>query len=60
MTFTVRIDCDNSAFEGDQLTQEIARILRGIVNQVATYPVGQSQTLRDVNGNDVGRAKISR
>lgn len=57
--FTIRIDTANAAFEDDP-APEIARILRRVADEVAEYYPGHSQTLLDVNGNDVGRAKITR
>ncbi len=62
--FTVSIDCGNAAFTApyaDDVTTEtaapeLARILREIADQIeggARY--AWYQTVRDVNGNDVGR-----
>jgi hypothetical protein len=63
--FTVNIDCDNAAFcdDGDATASsaapELARILREIADKIesgAQYDF--SQTIRDINGNDVGRYAI--
>lgn len=56
--FRVRIDTENAAFEDTEGRQEIARILRSIANAMETGAVdcwNSSQTIYDVNGNDVGR-----
>lgn len=56
-TFTVKIDTDNAAF-GDAWQLETARILRDIADRLeAGEQFTHYQTLRDVNGNEVGRAK---
>lgn len=56
MTFVVRIDTDNAAFEDDP-RPELARILRVIADKVeqSGNEIGWFQTVRDINGNDVGR-----
>lgn len=60
--FTVRIDLDNAAFEGDNCVPEIAYTLREIANSLdmGEYYNGHSYTIRDINGNDVGRYKLQR
>lgn len=56
MTFTVKFDTDNAAFEDEQGETEIARILRDIADRVESGEYcGKFQTIRDLNGNDVGR-----
>ena len=64
-TFTVKIDCGNAAFtEHDYPTYtsaapELARILREIADQIeAGRQYDFFQTIRDINGNDVGRYAI--
>lgn len=64
-TFTVNIRCDNAAFaEGDGATPEsaapeLARILREIAKKIEDgYDYDKFQTIRDINGNDVGRYAI--
>ena len=54
MKFTLAIDCDNDAFT-PQPHQEIARILRVAAARVETESVDCFLTIRDFNGNDVGR-----
>jgi hypothetical protein len=63
MKFHVAITCDNAAFDDPDRNAEIARILRRLADRVEAdvlnLPYGMksfSHTLRDVNGNDVGRA----
>ena len=58
--FRVRIDCDNEAF-GEWKVQEVARILRKIANDIEYDDTGYCRhciTIRDLNGNDVGRYKL--
>lgn len=56
MEFTIKIDCDNAAF--DQAPEaEVARILRDVAQRVV-----QGQTtvmLFDYNGNQVGEARFT-
>lgn len=66
-TFTVNIEVDNDAFiEHDYPTYmsagpELARILRRIADQVEGGGIDYtwSQTIHDVNGNDVGTYVMS-
>lgn len=54
MTFTLKFDMDNAAFEGGDF--EVVRILRAIADRVEREGVpSHYQTVRDANGNDVGR-----
>lgn len=56
--FTVVIDCNNDAF-GDCLDFEVTRILRDIADKIESSGLsGFYETIRDVNGNDVGRFAI--
>lgn len=57
-TFRLTIDTDNAAFEGENKGLETARILRVVADRLERRDgdFGYFQTLRDVNGNDVGRA----
>lgn len=57
--FTMHVELDNAAFEGDP-KPELARILRHEADRMerGDYYRGHSQTILDVNGNDVGRGKI--
>lgn len=57
MTFTIKIDTENAAFS--PAGPEVARILREIAHDVEAQGIlmfDRYQTLRDINGNDVGRA----
>jgi hypothetical protein len=58
MKFTLAIDCDNAAF-GETLDghlEETARLLRGLARRLEA---GEDYgTLRDVNGNTVGRFEL--
>lgn len=63
--FMVNISCNNAVFSntGDANYQsaapELARILRVIADQIENgAPYDFFQTIRDVNGNDVGRYAI--
>lgn len=54
--FTVKFDTGNAAFEGADLAPEIARVLRNIAERVERDgPSGFFETVRDTNGNDIGR-----
>lgn len=61
MTFNVRISTDNVAFEEDNLGLEIARILRGVADEIESGVIATGETirLRDSNGNRVGFATLS-
>lgn len=67
--FTVSIDCGNAAFcdeSADRPTiesagPELARILREIANRIESgRDYDFFQTIRDTNGNDVGRYAMKR
>jgi len=51
MTFILKIDCDNAAFEGDP-GAEVSRILRDAAGQI-DHGLDRVR-LRDANGNTVG------
>jgi hypothetical protein len=59
--FRLTIFTDNAAFEGDLCGEELARILFELATRVT--PAGSltkdEWTLRDVNGNVVGRATLN-
>lgn len=59
--FTVVVDCDNSAFDGDDAMAELARILRSLGDSLESYSLTKDQRfpLRDANGNRVGYALLS-
>lgn len=55
-TFTVKFDTDNAAFADGGRDAEIVRILRAIADRVEREGCsGFYETIRDINGNDVGR-----
>ena len=60
MKFTLTLTCDNAAFEGAPLS-EIARILREQANKMERFydQPTWSDSLRDLNSNTVGSAKIT-
>ncbi len=62
MNFTLDIDCDNVAFEGEMdRVLEIERILSKLAKYVRSEGIspGESIRLRDINGNTVGEARLS-
>lgn len=64
MDLTIRIDCDNAAFDEDNLGPEVARILRGIAAQVEGAREVDIDTLKtlplhDINGNKVGTVRLA-
>jgi len=57
-TFTVRVDCNNDVF-WPHPEHELVRILRAIADRVEIFGLsGFFETIRDANGNDVGRFAI--
>lgn len=60
--FTLTIRTENDAFGEDAETRayEVARILREIARKLEAGDddFGHYRTLRDSNGNDVGRARL--
>mgnify|MGYP007100042967 CR=1 FL=1 len=62
MRYTLTIDMDNAAFtdDGNDGQTELARILRDHADRIdrGQLPAGPTCVVRDLNGNDVGRAKI--
>jgi hypothetical protein len=60
MTFTVTINCDNAAFNGDvsdspdvvTAGREVSRILQEVIDKVRHG--NDSGNCRDINGNHVG------
>ena len=60
MDFVVKINMDNDAFYNDSGV-EVARILRGIIENIEGYgdlDDFSPLTLRDYNGNYVGKAEV--
>jgi DNA-nicking Smr family endonuclease len=55
-TFTLKIDCDNAAFD-DNEADEVARILRSIADKLEH---GQTNfpNVFDIHGNTVGEARL--
>ena len=64
MTLHITIRLDNAAFEGYDCGNEIARILRELAHmgdrELITPTVGLLSVLRDINGNQVGKAEVRR
>lgn len=63
MRIKLELDTSNSAFfEGGGAGVEVARILRGLADQLEDWPGVNTFTLglRDVNGNKVGTAEAVR
>jgi hypothetical protein len=56
--FTVKIKTDNATFEND-VTAEVARILRELADRMTGASPDEDYPLRDINGNKVGEAKFS-
>lgn len=65
----IKTDTDNAAFDEEGLTAESVRILRKIADDIeaegfsgpkVTHDFEHYQTIRDINGNDVGRWKLDR
>ncbi len=52
-TFTLEMDCDNAAFEGDP-APEAVRILRAIADKIEAGAADNGR-VSDVNGNAIGR-----
>lgn len=64
MKFQLTIDCDNAAFQDENndisYSAEVARILRSLADSVEhNATIDFEKTLRDINGNVVGKAIVS-
>ena len=64
-TFSLNIDMDNAAFDGDNIGPELARILRKLASKVEVDRASLSElaelmssVVHDVNGNNVGDVYI--
>lgn len=61
-TFRLEINCENAAFEGDNLDTEIVRILRKLADRIEGQTreglAGETFKLKDINGNTVGEAEF--
>lgn len=53
MTFKLEINCDNAAFEGEELYDQVAQCLLDAANAVQDY--AKEGNLTDLNGNHVGQ-----
>jgi hypothetical protein len=63
MKLTITIKMDNAAFESWQSGSEVARILTNLASSLAGRDLNRSEdsfTLRDINGNVVGEAKVTK
>ena len=62
MEYRLVINCDNAAFEGDQLAREMANLLRlaaaDIERDNYAGRVAYELFLHDTNGNFVGTAEV--
>jgi len=62
MNVTIKINCDNAYFEGEEAFQ-VATILRGQAERLIEHDsicVGESWPIMDGNGNRVGELKVTR
>lgn len=57
MKFVVEFNCDNAAFEGEYLYQQIAATLQDIARKVF-FNEKTEQVIRDLNGNKIGRCEL--
>lgn len=56
--FTLKFDTDNAAFDDDR-DGEIVRILHSVASRIEANGLsGFYETVRDVNGNDIGRFSL--
>ena len=64
MTLTIKITMDNAAFEAEQSGPEAARILKQAAETIYFGNMGMKRgarmLLRDLNGNIVGEARVTR
>lgn len=66
MKLTITIQCDNDAFSSEkggdsEPGTEVARILRELADNYQERDLlpGETANLRDINGNTVGKAKVT-
>lgn len=52
----ISFDTDNAAFEDENLTVEIIRILHQIADKVSLHISGSN--IRDINGNQIGNWRL--
>jgi len=58
MKLIIKIDMDNAAF--DDNGEEIARILQDLAERYTDAGQVDDERLQDINGNQVGTAKITK
>jgi len=58
MRFTLEIDCDNAAFDGQELSEEFDRIFDRVVDDLELGRTDHAHVL-DSNGNTVGKWELS-
>jgi hypothetical protein len=58
---TIKINCDNAAFDGHDCGSEVARILHALAGRIEAYSVDDFTgiKLRDINGNSVGEMSVN-
>ncbi len=55
LRFRLNLECDNAAFEGENMQHEIARCLRAVADRVERgEDCGLYRNIHDINGNPVG------
>ena len=59
MKATITVNMENAAFEENEAGTELARILRGLADDLEGHHQLEGVTLRDFNGNRVGALVIS-
>ena len=59
MTVTIKIKCDNAAFES---SEELPRILKELANKISSQGISpylyRPESLLDINGNVVGKFTV--
>lgn len=56
--FTLQFRCDNAAFDDGNRRAEVVRILRETAERVEAGEGKFFETIRDINGNEVGQFKL--
>jgi len=62
MKYQININMENDAFSGGNNTSEVCRILHALADRIGLggeLLEGDTETLRDVNGNTVGKAEAT-
>ena len=57
MNIKITINTDNAAFK-DNPTGEVCRILRDLADRADDYGIENTERLRDINGNTVGKVTV--